>query len=283
MISSGIPHTKANVSEKSGSQPPSKSSSGNVLKSGGESGLPSPTCKLKAWNVLRWFRSKRKEVHPATPTATLARIHSQHTASSDTLYTEVESARSLVACTPALRSPPRVYNGPIDHLTVTYRAPHEVMRQVGQILENMGVEIRVEGNYKYRCIRYKRKRSAAGLGLKDGNGNWGSESLANDNMTTASKGVDKPLPTLPSAPTFSIGGMLRGLLKRERPITPNPVEPVYGSPEEDAGGEVRFSVELTRIARLEDTYILNIRKLKGSLRSFKFLYDTLREAFQSCR
>lgn len=51
----------------------------------------------------------------------------------------------------------------------------------------------------------------------------------------------------------------------------------YGDPNHDAGDEVRFSVELTRIDRLNDTYSLDLRRLKGNLRSYKFLYDTFRE------
>lgn len=54
-------------------------------------------------------------------------------------------------------------------------------------------------------------------------------------------------------------------------------EAMYGDPNQDAGDEVRFSVELTRIDRLNDTFSLDIRRLKGNLRSYKFLYDTLRE------
>lgn len=51
----------------------------------------------------------------------------------------------------------------------------------------------------------------------------------------------------------------------------------YGDRSVDQGDEVRFSVELTRLDRLEDTLSLDIRRLKGNLRSYKFLYDTLRE------
>jgi protein-serine/threonine kinase len=54
-------------------------------------------------------------------------------------------------------------------------------------------------------------------------------------------------------------------------------EPVYGDSAQDAGNEVRFSVELTRLSGLNDTFSLDIRRLKGNLRSYKFLYDTLRE------
>ena len=53
--------------------------------------------------------------------------------------------------------------------------------------------------------------------------------------------------------------------------------PLYGDVSNDIGDEIRFSVELTRIDRLEDTLSLDIRRLKGNLRSYKFIYDTLRE------
>ena len=107
-----------------------------------------------------------------------------------------------------------------------------------------------------------------------------------------------PVPSNPSP-----GGMLKGLLMRRQssqvsgppaaPVdvdenAPSPtdaspsgasggVEPIYGDTTQDAGDEVRFSVELTRIDRLKDTYSLDIRRLKGNLRSYKFLYDTIRE------
>jgi protein-serine/threonine kinase len=54
-------------------------------------------------------------------------------------------------------------------------------------------------------------------------------------------------------------------------------ETAYGDMSEDAGDEVRFSVELTRIDRLNDMYSLDVRRLKGTLRSYKYLYDTLRQ------
>lgn len=54
-------------------------------------------------------------------------------------------------------------------------------------------------------------------------------------------------------------------------------EPVYGDRTVDQGDEVRFSVELTRIDGLDDTFSLDIRRLKGHLRSYKYLYDAVRE------
>ena len=55
-----------------------------------------------------------------------------------------------------------------------------------------------------------------------------------------------------------------------------PGEPMYGDATQDQGDEARFYVELTRLDRLNDTFSLDIRRLKGNLRSYKFLYDTLR-------
>jgi protein-serine/threonine kinase len=59
--------------------------------------------------------------------------------------------------------------------------------------------------------------------------------------------------------------------------SPPTVNTLYGDHNQDQGGEVRFSVELTRLDRLEDTYSLDIRRLKGNLKSYKYLYDSLRE------
>ena len=53
---------------------------------------------------------------------------------------------------------------------------------------------------------------------------------------------------------------------------------MYGFHYEDTGDEVRFSVELTRLDRLKDMYSVDIRRMKGNLKSYKFLYDTIRES-----
>jgi len=63
--------------------------------------------------------------------------------------------------------------------------------------------------------------------------------------------------------------------------SPSPSNTLYGDQSQDQGGEVRFSVELTRLDRLEDTYSLDIRRLKGNLKSYKFLYDCITECVYS--
>lgn len=99
--------------------------------------------------------------------------------------------------------------------------------------------------------------------------------------------------------------MLRGLLMRRQSSqpastasTPNPNQSVTfdeessvvvseplimsettygGDMSGDMGGEVRFSVELTRLDRLTDTYSLDVRRLNGNLNSYKYLYETFRQ------
>jgi len=52
---------------------------------------------------------------------------------------------------------------------------------------------------------------------------------------------------------------------------------LYGSPSDDPADEVRFSVEITQLAGLNGTYSVDIRRLKGNLKSYKFIYDAIRE------
>ncbi|KAI9461979.1 Pkinase-domain-containing protein [Lactarius psammicola] len=151
--------------------------------------------------------------------------------------------------------------------------------------------------------------SGLGLGFRDPSASTGLGLAAFTLIgSAASNGVDKRGLPLPSQSTFggATGGMLKGLLMRRQSsqvsgvadadasspeIVPSPIlspqspggqvvspgelgpEPVYGDPSQDQGDEVRFYVELTKLDGLKDTYSIDIRRLKGHLRSYKFLYD----------
>ncbi|THV02653.1 Pkinase-domain-containing protein [Dendrothele bispora CBS 962.96] len=213
----------------------------------------------------------------------------------------------------------RIHHGPLDQDTITSIPPPEVMKKVREVLVGMGVEIQVEGDYKYKCVRPKKKRSgtkdqtggqsAASAGNVGGNSGFGGgNGLAAFAMTgsAASNGVDKRGLPMPSHSTFSGSGntMLRMLMRRNSSqvststsgqgyedesfsslnnsvfvAEPGTIgqETLYGDPPEDLRDEVKFSVELTRIDRLADTYSLDVRRMKGNLRSYKFLYDTIRQ------
>lgn len=61
------------------------------------------------------------------------------------------------------------------------------------------------------------------------------------------------------------------------PTAPIAIEPVYGKRSEDKAGEILFSAELTRMGGLSDTYHLDIRRVKGDLKTYQFLYTKVKE------
>ncbi|KAG5647818.1 hypothetical protein DXG03_007741 [Asterophora parasitica] len=85
-----------------------------------------------------------------------------------------------------------------------------------------------------------------------------------------------PLPPS-SAPSATSSASSSSL---ERQLLSCPDEPhkiAYGPFPADPGDEVRFTIELTRIALLKGTYSLDIRRLKGNLKSYGFLYEEVRK------
>ena len=81
-------------------------------------------------------------------------------------------------------------------------------------------------------------------------------------------------------PTLCTRGCRQEQYRRSSPTDASPSGAsggAYGDTARDAGDQVRLSVELTHIDRLKDTYALDIRHLKGNLRSYKFLYDAIKQ------
>ncbi|KAH7333623.1 hypothetical protein B0J17DRAFT_578559 [Rhizoctonia solani] len=159
----------------------------------------------------------------------------------------------------------RVHEGAVDQAMVTSGSPHDALSHAEAVLIEMGIAFTKESEWKFRCVRHKKRKGGI------------SGSVNN-------RGLPMPPPPSFSGP----GGMLRGLLRRSsaQPGVPTEseatqqqptTEPIYGERTDDAQDEVRFFVELTRIDRLEDTYSIDVRRLKGNLRSYKFLYDNMRE------
>jgi hypothetical protein len=54
-----------------------------------------------------------------------------------------------------------------------------------------------------------------------------------------------------------------------------PTEPLYGEEAIDSGEEIRFSIELCRIKNLHELYSVDIRRMKGNLWAYKFLYHAI--------
>jgi len=104
-----------------------------------------------------------------------------------------------------------------------------------------------------------------GIGLNT-NGGSGSSS-SNDRTSGSGHGGDNIVPSLPSNSTIatSIGAAT---------MNTGP-EPLYGEESIDSGEEVRFSIELCRIKNLTGIYCVDIRRMKGNLWAYKFLYHAV--------
>jgi protein-serine/threonine kinase len=89
--------------------------------------------------------------------------------------------------------------------------------------------------------------------------------------------AEAPSPSIAASPILSPGSAVQSPAERSHLPGEMVREPVYGDPTQDQGDEVRFYVELTKLDGLKDTYSIDIRRLKGNLRSYKFLYDCITE------
>lgn len=202
----------------------------------------------------------------------------------------------------AIDSRLRLHNGVVDQNALTAKSPLVVIKDIDRVLYQMGIETRRESEFKLRCTRVRRKKAAATTAL---GGSLASLSL---NASSAASGgpastsaVDRRGLPVPSSPSNSslLGGGLRGMLMRRgssqtgisallsspsdagsptttssnrSPIEP---EPVYGDHTVDQGDEIRFSVELTRIKNLPGLYSVDIKRLRGNVWTYKFLYETV--------
>lgn len=181
----------------------------------------------------------------------------------------------------------RVHQGAVDQSALTSRPPNEVFDQVRLALFHMGIEAKQEREeeFKMECIRRKRAKTlmgaTQGLGLSIRTSVF-PPSQADYERSSAARGNTAASPSVLST-SPSTAGSLRNLLRRgsnqqntlastgDEAVPP----PIYGEASVDGGQEVRFSVEITKIKNLPGLYSLDIRRMKGNLWAYKFLYHAL--------
>ncbi|WVR04046.1 hypothetical protein IAU60_001045 [Kwoniella sp. DSM 27419] len=207
----------------------------------------------------------------------------------------------------------RIHTGLVDQSALSSKPPKEVMAEVVKVLQEMGMDIKRENEFRLRCTRVRRRKAGptTGLGLGSvmsvGSG-MGSFSLMSSASSSKTDSRGLPMPMSPSTGILSSGGLKGMLLRRgssfsgqlprsdsevfgspslgsASPLASGDVkpanEPLYGEHSVDNGDEVKFMIELCRIKNLPGLYLLTIKRLRGSVWSFKFIYQTVVERTSS--
>ncbi|KAL1925527.1 uncharacterized protein VTP21DRAFT_410 [Calcarisporiella thermophila] len=191
----------------------------------------------------------------------------------------------------------RVHNGAVDQNALTSRPPREVIQHVRETLTEMGIEIWTDTGFKLKCLRPAKQ----GLISREVPAQLPTPpptSQSSSNLTTGMQGQGAtPMARRKfsvSSATESVVSFLRrgsqhsisppSQVHASVPQTSNTqttrvsaVSPPYGDPYLDSGDAVQFTVELCRIRNLTGLYIVDIRRRKGNLWSFRFVYYSLLE------
>ncbi|KAJ9104547.1 hypothetical protein QFC21_002043 [Naganishia friedmannii] len=216
------------------------------------------------------------------------------------------SAVNSVISSPFNEARLRVHVGVVDQSALTSKPAVEVMEQVQKVLHGMGIEVKRENNFKLRCTRAKRRKAGAMTGM--GASSFSSSSIASMAMATGALNNVNRSGGLPSsnssAGLLPASGGFRNILMRrgssqnaiasvlttpeigatvtsttrasiEKPVSDHRPEPIYGEHTVDPGDEVKFSIELTRLKNLPGLLSLDIKRLRGNVWSFKFVYQTI--------
>ncbi|KAF7729894.1 hypothetical protein EC973_003628 [Apophysomyces ossiformis] len=170
----------------------------------------------------------------------------------------------------------RLHSGAVDRSALTSRRPSQVLADVMQILQALGIDTKTDGYYKIKCSRQKAKtqlprsrRCGIYKGFSHSQYSQASDILS-ENVDQLS--ADSSLASIKAVPT-NTPSFLSGLLN-DGDMSPDR-EPIYGNPSIDTGEEVRFVVEICRFRNLPGLYIVDIRRLRGPVWAYKFLYQKL--------
>lgn len=191
------------------------------------------------------------------------------------------------AAPPHLSLPPfndsklKLHHGAIDQNAISSISPPLIILQLKKILWELGIEVTEENSMKLKAMRRSKKKVVASLGLgvfealqqqqqqgggsgpgvgvpQGGGGGGGFKSIFG--RKTSGISVAGIMDQIGSGGGNGGGNELQPL-------------PAYSDdPSVDSGDDVRFTVEITKLRGLNGLYAVDIKRLKGSLWSFKYLY-----------
>ncbi|KAI7882804.1 kinase-like domain-containing protein [Mucor mucedo] len=144
----------------------------------------------------------------------------------------------------------RLHRGAVDQDALTSKAPNEVLLTIKESLQSMGIEMKRTNDFKLKCIRPMRKRAP---------------------VTTKRT---RKISAVPFKLFFTSSTIPTSTTTKESTVVVER-EVIYGEQGIDNGEEVQFSVELSKIENLPGLYVVDIKRTRGNIWAFKFLYHTL--------
>lgn len=126
-----------------------------------------PTSTATAPPMGRSASSQTTEL-PTPVSATPQQAHKSFRRTMNRLSSMVGGAPPQISRPGYNRNAIRVHHGAFDNKMVTTGPPPEVMAKVTKVLLDMGLEVQQESEYKYRCIRAKRKKAHSGTATPGG-------------------------------------------------------------------------------------------------------------------
>jgi protein-serine/threonine kinase len=209
----------------------------------------------------------------------------------------------------------RLHTGLVDQSALSSRPPAEIMAEVKDVLHKMGIDVKEEAEYRLRCTRVRRRKGGPTTGLSTGFARvtaMGSSTSVNrpgagaENRIPASpsgglagglkgmllrRGSSYSSSTMPRTDSDGASTLVAGTpasvvlaastatatTTAPTAATSAAIQTLYGEHSIDNGDEVKFVVELCRIKNLNGLYLLSIKRLRGSVWSFKFIYQTIVE------
>ena len=188
----------------------------------------------------------------------------------------------------------KVHVGAVDQAALTTRRPDELFAELVQVLQHMGLAMRPTPKYEFRveCMRPKRlnklERFVSSQRQETSRRRWSrmtpkssgsAGSTATPRVSTSRDEVEGDMArlSLSSAATTSLPMSNTAQSLEQAAFTAAQSPPLFGESHEDGGHEVRLSIELTRLVKLQGLYSVDIRRMKGNIWSYKFLYDQILE------
>ncbi|KAI9313147.1 hypothetical protein BX666DRAFT_1980059 [Dichotomocladium elegans] len=252
-----------NGSEKNAHMPPSPTS-------------PDPTAKefkqkSAGKKLMDWFKKKPTSTRDNSNARIDILPYHHHRVNTSNLLTKPLGSYAVDFNDSKLRT----YGGAVDPNALTSRSPQEMIVEVKQVLISIGIDVKDDGEYKLKCTRRKRRLH-----------NISAPSPSTSTSTSTRRPMTGPTADNKKRRMMSTTGpRFRNLLRRSSNIASNEQQQhqvptaaktaIYGDPAVDPGEEVRFSIEMCKIKNLPGLYIVDIRRMRGNVWSYKFLYHAV--------